>query len=110
MFKKKMPRTPAARDYELATQLGKLPGYSLVGTREVAAMTGFAVNTIRQRKVPLPPAVFSARRKILWRLQDVREWLTKLSPTRRARLAKNHLPQGEKSRNLETVAVSRDTR
>jgi hypothetical protein len=105
-----MPRTPTARDYELATQLGKLPGYSLVGTREVAAMTGFALNSVRQRKVPLPPAVYSTRRKILWRLQDVREWLTKLSVTRRARRAMTQLPLGEASRNLETASVSRDTR
>ena len=105
-----MPRTPTARDYELATQLGKLPGYSLIGTREVAAMTGFALTSIRQRKVTLPPAVYSTRRKILWRLQDVREWLTKLSPTRRARRAKNQLAQGETSGVLETATVSRDTR
>lgn len=105
-----MPRTPTARDYELATQLGKLPGYSLVGTREVAAMTGFALNSVRQRKVPLPPAVYSTRRKILWRLQDVREWLAKLSVTRRARRAIAQLPKGETSRNLETASASRDTR
>ena len=105
-----MPRTPTARDYELATQLGKLPGYSLVGTREVAAMTGFALNSVRQRKVPLPPAVFSSRRKILWRLQDVREWLAKLSVSRRTRRAKNHLLQSETSRDLEIAAVSGETR
>ena len=105
-----MPRTTTARDYELATQLGKLPGYSLVGTREVAAMTGFALNSVRQRKVPLPPAVFSSRRKILWRLQDVREWLAKLSVTRRARRARIQPQHGETPRNLAIAVVSEETR
>lgn len=83
-----MARTSPARDYELAIQLGKLPGYALVGTREVAAVTGFALNSVRQRKVPLPPAVYSSRRKLLWRLQDVRDWLANLSVSGRPRLSK----------------------
>jgi len=105
-----MPRTPTARDYELATQLGKLPGYSLIGTREIAAMTGFAVTSIRQRKIALPPAAYSSRRKILWRLQDVREWLAKLNATRRARHGRHALPHRDASRNPGTAPISRDTR
>ena len=98
-----MPRQPTARDYELATQLGKLPGYSLIGTREVAAITGFALTSIRQRKVALPPAAFSSRRKILWRLQDVRAWLSKLSVARRSRAASNRSRNDSAQRDIASI-------
>ena len=97
-----MPRPATARDYELAAQLAKLPGYALVGTREIAAITGFALTSIRQRKVVLPPAAFCSRRKILWRLQDVRDWLAKLSSSRGVRRAASLRLRGEVSRRSET--------
>jgi hypothetical protein len=103
-----VPRLPAARDYELAVQLAKLPGYALVGTREIAAISGFALNSVRQRKIPLPPAVYASRRKLLWRLQDVREWLANLSVAGRRRLPRVRLQHGEKSAGADSPAASRD--
>ena len=105
-----MPRPPAVRDYELAAQFGKLPGYALVGTREVAAMTGFAVTSIRQRKIALPPAVHSSRRKILWRVQDVREWLARLSVARRTRGAANQRHRADSRPLGDTANVLRDSK
>jgi hypothetical protein len=99
-----VPRQTAARDYELAVQLGKLPGYALVGTREVAAMTGFALNSVRQRKVPLPPTVYSSRRKLLWRLQDLRQWLASLPVSGSPRLARVRRQHGERAANADSPA------
>ena len=104
-----MPRPSVPRDYELAAQFGKLPGYALVGTREIAAMTGFAVTSIRQRKVALPPAVYNSRRKILWRVQDVREWLARLAVTRRSRSTTNHRYRADGRPLGDTAIVQRDS-
>jgi len=108
-LKKEMARQTTVRDYELAEQLGKLPGYALVGTREIAAMTGFAVTSIRQRKVALPPAVYRSRRKLLWRIEDVRSWLKKLDGTRRAERSRRQVRHSDGPLGLGTEIFERDS-
>ena len=104
-----VPRSSTVRDYELAAQLAKLPGYALVGTRELAAMTGYALTSIRQRKVALPPAVCCSRRKMLWRLQDVREWLAKLSLARRSGTTRRALRHGADSLLVSSATGQRNS-
>lgn len=70
------------RNYDLASQVARLPRYSLIGAREIAAISGYAESTIVQRKVPLPLPAISTGRKVLWRLADVREWVDRLGRRR----------------------------
>lgn len=62
------------RDYDLAVKVLRLPDDAKVGSKEMAAVTGFAVTSIRQRKVPLPPT--DPRFTVMkWTMGVVREWL-----------------------------------
>lgn len=62
------------RDLDLAAKVSRLSDDAWIGSLEMAAITGFSLNTIRQRKIPLPPTDprFTSMR---WRLGDVREWM-----------------------------------
>lgn len=62
------------RDMDLAAKVSRLSDDAWIGSLEMAALTGFSLHTIRQRKIPLPPTDprFTAMR---WRLGDVREWM-----------------------------------
>jgi len=62
------------RDLDLAAKVSKLSDEAWIGSLEMAAITGFSLNTIRQRKIQLPPTDprFTSMR---WRLGDVREWM-----------------------------------
>lgn len=61
-------------DYETVQKIQKLADDVLVGVAEVAALTGFSVLTVRQRKLhglePLP-----GLSRLRWRLGDLRQWM-----------------------------------
>jgi hypothetical protein len=62
------------RDHDLAVKVSRLPDDALVGSEELAALTGFGLTTIRQRKIALPPT--DARFTVMkWTMGMVREWL-----------------------------------
>lgn len=61
-------------DYETIQKIQKLGDDVLIGVAEVAALTGFSVLTVRQRKLPgLEPVPGLSR--LRWRLGDLRQWM-----------------------------------
>lgn len=61
-------------DYETIQKVQKLGDDVLVGVIEVAALTGFSILTVRQRKLPgLDPVPGLSR--LRWRLGDLRVWM-----------------------------------
>jgi hypothetical protein len=61
-------------DYETIEKIQKLGDDVLIGVSEVAALTGFSVLTVRQRKLPgLEPVPGLSR--LRWRLGDLRAWV-----------------------------------
>lgn len=61
-------------DYETIQKIQKLGDDVLIGVAEVAALTGFSILTVRQRKLPgLDPVPGLSR--LRWRLGDVRQWM-----------------------------------
>lgn len=61
-------------DYETIHQIQKLGDDVLIGVAEVAALTGFSILTVRQRKLPgLEPVPGLSR--LRWRLGDLRQWM-----------------------------------
>lgn len=61
-------------DYETIQKIQKLTDDVLIGVAEVAALTGFSVLTVRQRKLPgLDPVPGLSR--LRWRLGDLRQWM-----------------------------------
>lgn len=61
-------------DYETIQKIQKLGDDVLIGVAEVAALTGFSVLTVRQRKLPgLEPVPGLSR--LRWRLGDLRTWM-----------------------------------
>ncbi|QHF48237.1 helix-turn-helix transcriptional regulator [Pseudomonas sp. S49] len=61
-------------DYETIQKIQKLSDDVLIGVAEVAALTGFSVLTVRQRKLPgLDPLPGLSR--LRWRLGDLRQWM-----------------------------------
>lgn len=61
-------------DYETIQKVQKLGDDVLVGVAEVAALTGFSILTVRQRKLPgLEPVPGLSR--LRWRLGDLRQWM-----------------------------------
>lgn len=61
-------------DYETIQKIQKLSDDVLIGVAEVAALTGFSVLTVRQRKLPgLEPVPGLSR--LRWRLGDLRQWM-----------------------------------
>ncbi|MBC2405620.1 hypothetical protein HF257_06365 [Pseudomonas sp. WS 5106] len=61
-------------DYETIQKIQKLGDDVLIGVVEVAALTGFSVLTVRQRKLPgLEPVPGLSR--LRWRLGDLRTWM-----------------------------------
>lgn len=61
-------------DYETIQKIQKLADDVLIGVAEVAALTGFSVLTVRQRKLPgLEPVPGLSR--LRWRLGDLRAWM-----------------------------------
>lgn len=61
-------------DYEIIQKVQKLGDDVLVGVAEVAALTGFSILTVRQRKLPgLEPLPGLSR--LRWRLGDLRQWM-----------------------------------
>jgi len=55
-------------DYETIQKIQKLGDDVLIGVSEVAALTGFSVLTVRQRKLP-------GLSRLRWRLGDLRAWM-----------------------------------
>ncbi|TBU71435.1 hypothetical protein DNK06_24025 [Pseudomonas daroniae] len=61
-------------DYETIQKIQKLGDDVLIGVAEVAALTGFSILTVRQRKLPgLEPVPGLSR--LRWRLGDLRQWM-----------------------------------
>jgi hypothetical protein len=61
-------------DYETIQKVQKLGDDVLIGVSEVAALTGFSVLTVRQRKLQgLEPVPGLSR--LRWRLGDLRAWM-----------------------------------
>lgn len=61
-------------DYETIQKIQKLGDDVLIGVSEVAALTGFSILTVRQRKLPgLEPVPGLSR--LRWRLGDLRQWM-----------------------------------
>ena len=61
-------------DYEIIQKVQKLGDDVLIGVAEVAALTGFSILTVRQRKLPgLEPMPGLSR--LRWRLGDLRQWM-----------------------------------
>lgn len=61
-------------DYETIQKIQTLGDDVLVGVAEVAALTGFSILTVRQRKLPgLEPVPGLSR--LRWRLGDLRQWM-----------------------------------
>lgn len=61
-------------DYETIQKIQKLGDDVLIGVAEVAALTGFSILTVRQRKLPgLDPVPGLSR--LRWRLGDLRQWM-----------------------------------
>jgi hypothetical protein len=61
-------------DYETIQKIQKLGDDVLIGVVEVAALTGFSILTVRQRKLPgLDPIPGLSR--LRWRLGDLRQWM-----------------------------------
>lgn len=63
------------RDYALVERLSKLGDDVLVGVDEVAAMTGLAAITIKQRRNVSIPRPVPGVRRLRWRLGDIRTWM-----------------------------------
>ncbi len=63
------------RDYALASRVSRLDDDVLIGVAEVAAFTGFAEITIRQRRIKGFPAPFAGLNRLRWRVGDIRTWL-----------------------------------
>lgn len=61
-------------DYETIQKIQKLGDDVLIGVSEVAALRGFSVLTVRQRKLPGPEPVPGLSR-LRWRLGDLRAWM-----------------------------------
>lgn len=61
-------------DYETIQKIQKLGDDVLVDVAEVAALTGFSVLTVRQRKLPGLEPVHGLSR-LRWRLGDLRIWM-----------------------------------
>lgn len=61
-------------DYETIQKIQNLGDDVLIGVVEVAALTGFSILTVRQRKLPgLDPVPGLSR--LRWRLGDLRQWM-----------------------------------
>lgn len=63
------------RDYALASRVSRLDDDVLIGVAEVAAFTGFAEITIRQKRIKGFPAPFAGLNRLRWRVGDIRAWL-----------------------------------
>lgn len=61
-------------DYETIQKIQKLGDDVLIGVYEVAALTGFSLLTVRQRKLPRLEPV-PGLSKLRWRLGDLRAWM-----------------------------------
>jgi hypothetical protein len=67
-------------DYETIQKIQKLGDDVLVGVAEVAALTGFSILTVRQRKLPgLEPVPGLSR--LRWRLGNLRQWMRSGPPS-----------------------------
>jgi hypothetical protein len=89
------------RDHDLAAKASRLPDDAYVGSAELAALTGFSVTTIRQRKVALPPT--DVRFTVMkWSMRVVREWL-RAGVTSAGQPAKRR--KGGRPRNAESLKI-----
>ncbi|CAB3805319.1 hypothetical protein LMG28614_06182 [Paraburkholderia ultramafica] len=71
------------RDYALASRVSRLEDDVLIGVAEVAAFTGFAEITIRQKRIKGFPAPLTGLNRLRWRVGDIREWLRAGARTQR---------------------------
>lgn len=77
--KSRRPRIQVFRDLDLAQKVGNLPDCSLVGVREVAALTGIAPSSFKKlaqrKKMNMPAQSLLGGRHLAWNLGDIRTWL-----------------------------------
>jgi predicted DNA-binding transcriptional regulator AlpA len=64
------------RDYALAARLLNCPDELHLTAEEVALLTGYSSETVRQRRVRNFPRPVGPARLLRWRLGDVRVWLS----------------------------------
>ncbi len=93
-------------DYETIQKIQKLGDDVLIGVFEVAALTGFSVLTVRQRKLPgLEPVPGLSR--LRWRLGDLRAWMrtgNTESPPRPAITSSKPNPTGRPTKKAQVEA------
>lgn len=63
------------RNYNALVALCKLDDNVIINVEEAALLTGFAANTIRQRKVKGFPPPLATSRHLKWPLGDIRKWI-----------------------------------
>lgn len=80
------------RDYAQAAQLLNCPDELHLSADEVALLTGYSLETVRQRRVRNFPRPIGPGRLLRWRLGDVRAWLA--APT----VAAVHQPSARRAR------------
>jgi predicted DNA-binding transcriptional regulator AlpA len=62
------------RNWQLLESLSKLGDDVLIGTREAAALTGFAHSSIQQRRIKDFPAPLPGQHRLRWHLGQIRAW------------------------------------
>ena len=96
-------------DYETIQKIQKLGDDVLVGVAEVAALTGFSVLTVRQRKLPgLDPVKGLSR--LRWRLGDLRAWMRTGATSARPQLRSEVLPPKPKRTGRPTKKAQVEAR
>lgn len=96
-------------DYETIQKIQKLGDDVLIGVAEVAALTGFSVLTVRQRKLPgLEPVQGLSR--LRWRLGDLRTWMRTGDTSIRPRPPREVLPSNQKGRGRPTKKAQVEAR
>ncbi len=71
----KTRRTRTTQELELAALVGGLADDTLIDVIELAAITGFTDNSIRQRKVRGLPDPDMRVGRLRWRLGNIRQWI-----------------------------------
>lgn len=73
---------PSSRNYELAARVDRLSDHAFVDVNEVAATTGFSVNSLRNKvqRIRLNmPEPNEKVRHLTWRLGEIRRWQSGLT-------------------------------
>ena len=63
-----------SRNWELLERLKNLDDDVLIDAHEAAALTGFSVTTVQQRKVKTFPPPIQGMRRLRWKIGQIRAW------------------------------------